>query len=180
MFRTAFFAALTVTATASVHAAPDSGPAVGEKIDKLEVFDATGTHTGKSVDYSKDRGEKPTVYVFIVKDRWSRPIARFLRKLDETAGKVDGAYVVAVFLTDDDKATREYLPRAQQSIQLSNTALCSYADMNTGPGAWGINNQVAVTAVVAKGGKVIATLAEDSVNETSVKPLAAALVPPKE
>lgn len=167
--------ALVLALATPLLAEPESGPKVGEKVDKLEVFDTTGTHSGKKVDYTADRGEKPTVYVFIVKDRWSRPIARFLRELDGKAQNVNDAYVVTVFLTDDDKATRDYLPKAQQSLNLNRTALCSYADMNTGPGAWGINTNVAMTAVVAKKGKVVATFAADSVNETDLPKVAGPL-----
>ena len=155
--------------------AADSGPKVGQKVGKLKVFDATGKNLGKTIDYAKARGNKPTVYVFIVKDRWSRPIARFLRKLDKAAGKIDGAYVVVVFLTDDDKATRKYLPKAQNSLNLDHTAFCSYADMKNGPGAWGINTDVAMTAVVAGKGKVTAVIAEDSVNATLVPDVEKAL-----
>ena len=155
--------------------AAESGPKVGDKIEAMKVFDVTGNNAGKLVDYAKARGEKPTVYVFIVKSRWSRPIARFLRKLDEAAGKVEGAYVVAVFLTDDDEATRAYLPRAQQSLKLEHTAFCSYADMQTGPNGWGINADVAMTAVVAGKGKVTAVVAEDSANETLVPEVEKAL-----
>src|SRR4051794_2304017 len=83
-----------------------SGPEKGKAVPALTVFDATGPHQDKDVDYAAERKGKPTVYLFVRADRWDRPMARFLRKLDETVAedRKDGA-VVAVWVTDDpDKA----------------------------------------------------------------------------
>ena len=52
-----------------------------------------------------------------------RPMARFMRKLDETLLKEsEEVYIVAVWLTDDVDKTKGYLPRAQQSLKFQNTA----------------------------------------------------------
>src|SRR3989304_1999604 len=105
-----------------------SGPTKGEKVPRLEVFAATGPQKDKALDYAAERGEKPTIYVFIQADKWSRPMARFLKELDKAIKADDPeAYVVAVWLTDTVDQTKDYLPRAQQSIQLEVTALTCFS-----------------------------------------------------
>src|SRR2546421_8904959 len=79
-----------------------SGPEKGKKVPALKVFDATGPHEGKEVDYAAERKGKATVYLFVQADRWDRPMARFLKGLDEAVQKEgEDASVVAVWLADD-------------------------------------------------------------------------------
>jgi hypothetical protein len=145
-----------------------SGPEKGKGVPPLKVFDATGPHKDKEVDYAKERGTKPTVYVFIPADKWSRPVARFLKKLDEAVAKVDeDAAVVAVWLTDDIEKTKKYLPRAQQSLQFQATALTCLPG-GEGPKGWGINADAHATVVIAAKGRVAAVFGYRSVNETAV------------
>jgi hypothetical protein len=145
-----------------------SGPEKGKKVPALKVFDATGPNKEKEVDYAAERKDRPTVYVFIRADKWDRPTSRFLRKLDEAVQKVEGASVVAVWLTDNPDKTKEYLPVAQRSLQLQATALTCYTGDKAGPDKWGINADAHLTAVVATKGKVGATFGFRSLNETDV------------
>jgi hypothetical protein len=146
-----------------------SGPAVGDKVAALKVFDATGTHKDKEVDYAAERKDKPTVYLFV--NEWNRPTARFLRTLDEALREdADKTYAVAVWLSDNVDRTKEYLPRAQQSLQLQQTALTVFPGEKRGPDGWGLNDMAHLTVVVAdKHNKVAATFALVSVNETDVR-----------
>jgi hypothetical protein len=66
-----------------------SGPDQGEKVPALKVFDATGPHKDKEVDYAAERKDKPTIFLFIQAEKWDRPMARFVRKLDDTLQKKD-------------------------------------------------------------------------------------------
>jgi hypothetical protein len=146
-----------------------SGPEKGKAVPPLKVFDVTGPHKDKEVDYAKERGSKATVYVFIPADKWGRPTARFLKQLDEAAAKVgEDAYVVAVWLTDDADKTKAYLPVAQNSLQLQATALTCFTGDKEGPRGWGINADAHATAVVTAKGKVAAVFGYRSVNETAV------------
>ncbi len=146
-----------------------SGPAVGDKVAALKVFDATGTHQGKEVDYAADRKDKPTVYLFVQGDRFSRPMARFMRELDKAVAKdFEDAAVVAVWLSEDVAKTKEYLPRAQQSVQFGKTALTVFPGERSGPGDWHVNPDAHLTAVVAARGKVAFATGYQSVNETDV------------
>ncbi|MBI1374217.1 MAG: hypothetical protein GC159_15985 [Phycisphaera sp.] len=113
--------------------------------------------------------------MFIQADNWSRPMARFLRKIDEAAGKAD-AYVVAVWLTSDAEKSRNYLPRAQASLKLTNTALTVFeGDAASGPDGWGINDRAFCTVVVANKTKVAAQFGFVSVNETDAPKIETAL-----
>ncbi|MGH7138626.1 MAG: hypothetical protein ACREHD_23015 [Pirellulales bacterium] len=156
---------------ASVAHAQDllSGPEVGKPVPALNVFAVTGPSAGGEIDYADQRKDKPTIYVFIQADKWDRPVARFLRDLDQAMPKVDqDAYVVAVWLTDDQQKTKQYLPTAQQSLQFGGTALTQFSGDKAGPEAWKIHAGAYLTAVVVAKGKVAANFAYRSVNETVV------------
>jgi hypothetical protein len=151
-----------------------SGPAKGDKVAALKVYDATGEHKEKEVDYAADRKDRPTVYVFL--HQWNRPIARFLRAVDASVKQdFEGTYVVAVWLTDQPDQTKEYLPRAQESLKLEATAMTVFLANKTGPEGWGLNDRAHVTAVVANKGKVAESLAFVSVNEKDAEAVTAAL-----
>jgi hypothetical protein len=147
----------------------ESGPAKGTTVPELKVFDATGPHIGSEVDYAADRNAKPTVYVFVTVEKWDRPVARFLRKLDDEVQKRDGLHVVAVWLTDEPATTKDYLPRAQQSLQFKATTLTCYPVAKKTPDGWGINLEAGVTVVAAKDGKVVKSLAFRTATEQDVK-----------
>ena len=168
MYRMSALLVLVLLAIGSVVLGQDieSGPEKDKPAPGLKVFDATGAHEGKEVDYAKQRKGRPTVYAFIRADRWDRPMARFLRKLDNEIKKKDG-YVVAVWLTEDVAKSKEYLPVAQRSLQFKATALTCYPTAKELPGGWGINNDAHLTVVVA-GKKVGANFGYRSVNETDV------------
>ena len=74
-----------------------SGPEKGAKVAALKVFDVTGHHEGKEIDYSAERKGKPTVYLFVHSGKFDRPMNRFMKTLDDDLSKAfEGAYVVAV------------------------------------------------------------------------------------
>jgi hypothetical protein len=153
----------------------DSGPAVGNPVPELKVYAVTGEHADKEVAISTERGEQPTVWMFVPKDKWNRPMARLLKDLDAKIKDVTDAQIVAVWLTDDQFATRDYLPNAQKSIQLERSALTFYQGDLAGPADWGINPDAEVTVVVTGGGKIAATWGFVSVNETVADQILTAL-----
>lgn len=146
----------------------ESGPKAGEKIAALKVHGVVGPVEGKEADFAADRKDEPTVYLFVKQTSFSRPMARFLRTLDGKIGDVhEKAQVVAVWVGDLDKS-KEYLPKAQQSLKFERTALTAFGD-NSGPEGWSINPDADLTVVVAHKGKVVKTFAFGSVNDTDVK-----------
>ena len=162
--------------TASARADLESGPAKGEKAAALKVMAVTGDQENKELDYAAQRKDKPTIYVFIMADKWDRPVARYLKTLDEKLGKLGGeSRVVAVWLTDDANQSKEYLPKAQKSLKLEQTALTVFPGDKAGPDGWGVNPDASLTAVVVQHGKVAASFGYRSVNDTVVPEVETAL-----
>src|SRR5438270_6155296 len=142
---------------AEILAQTNSGPAAGSKLEPLKVKAITGSHAGEELDFVAAREGKPTMYVFVQADKFDRPVARFLKTLDSDLGmdRQDVA-IVATWLTDDVEKTTEYLPRAQQSINLSQTSLAVYAGDKNGPPGWSINDGAHLTAIIAADNRVVA------------------------
>jgi hypothetical protein len=139
-----------------------------KKVSPLKVFAATGPNKGKELDYTRERKDKPTVYAFVQADRWDRPMARFLRGLDEAVRKEgQDAAVIAVWLTDNPDKAKEYLPVAQESLQFQAKVLAVFPGDKAGPEGWGIGDAHLTVVVVNKGRKA-ATFDYRSVNETDV------------
>ncbi len=152
-----------------------SGPATGANVPAAKVFDATGPHKDKQVDYAADRKDKPTIYLFIQSDKFDRPMNRFMKTLDDQVKKdSEDAYVVAVWLTDDTDREKEKLPRIQQSVQYQSTALTIFAGKD-GPKGWNVNPDAHLTVVIANKGKVAQSIGYRTVNATDVPKVREAL-----
>src|SRR5271166_5992859 len=79
-----------------------SGPAKGSKVAALKVYDATGLHKEKTIDYVAERKDRPTIYLLLQADRFDRPMNRLMKTLDSQIKKDHPAvYAVAVWLTED-------------------------------------------------------------------------------
>lgn len=151
-----------------------SGPKAGDKVAALKVLVATGEGAGKELDVAAERKDKPTVYVFIDAEQFSRPIARYLKVLDGAVNNLGNeSHIVAVWLTSDQDKTKAYLPKAQMSLQLEAATLAQFPGAKSGPDGWAINDRAFVTTVVARKEKVTANFAYVSVNETDVRKVAA-------
>jgi hypothetical protein len=152
----------------------ESGPAKGEKLPPLKVHALTGEQKGKDVDFAADRKDALTVYVFVRADKWDRPLFRYLKALDEAVQKdFPKAAVVAVWLTEKQDATREYLPKIEQYF--TATALTCFPGEPVGPDGWGINADAHATTVVAAKGRVADRFGYRSVNETDAAAVVRAL-----
>jgi hypothetical protein len=147
----------------------DSGPAEGTEVPALKVDAVAGLVTGETKDFAAERKDMPTIYVFVQADKFDRPIGRFLKVLDQELAK-DRAdvQVIAVWLTDDVEKSKAYLPRAQMSINLSQTVWTVYTGDKSGPANWNIDVAAHVTAVIADGAKVVKSFDYRSVNDTVV------------
>jgi hypothetical protein len=149
-------------------------------VEALKVVAATGDATGKETDFAAERKEKPTLFIFVQADKWDRPVARFLRTLDQTLAKDrNDVQIIAVWLTDDVDKAKEYLPRAQESLKLAQTTFAVYPGDKGGPAGWAINTDAHVTAVVAQDQKVSGSFGFRSVNETDVPAVLKKLKPNK-
>ncbi len=169
---------LLLISTTLALAAIESGPAVDSALPELKADAVTGDDAGKKITFTTTRKAKPTVYVFIRSDKFDRPIARYLKVLDKALAELGkGTHIVAVWITDDADKTREYLPKVQQSMKFEATTLALYAEDKLGPNAWALNDRAHVTTIVTDGVKVKARFAEQSLNETNVPEVTAALKP---
>ena len=178
MLRLALPLAVVLLSTTLARAAIESGPAVDSALPEMKADAVTGDDAGKKITFTTTRKAKPTVYVFIRADKFDRPIARYLKALDKALVELGkDTHVVAVWITDDAEKTREYLPKVQQSIKLEATTLAVYAEDKLGPNAWALNDRAHVTTIVTDGTKVKARFAEQSLNETNVPEVTAALKP---
>jgi hypothetical protein len=148
----------------------ESGPKEGDKAAALKVFAVTGDPKDKEVDYADLRKDKPTIYVFVSAENFSRPMFRYIKTLDEKVG--EDALVVAVWLNDDADKSKEYLGKI--SKYFTNAALTVFGE-NAGPKDWGINTDAHLTAVVVNKGKVVKSFGYMSLNDTDVPPVVEAL-----
>src|SRR5438128_2143481 len=116
--RRLFLLVFVFVAPRGVDAQVTSGPSAESKVEALKAVAATGDSAGKEVDFAAERQEKPTIFVFVQADKWDRPVARFLRTLDQDLAKSrNDVQIVAVWLTDDVEQSKAYLPKAQDSLK---------------------------------------------------------------
>ncbi len=176
MLRVALLLALLVLGHPCARAAIESGPAVGAVLPELKADAITGDDAGKKITFTATRKARPTVYIFIRADKFDRPIARYLKTLDKALVELGkGTHVVAVWLTDEVDKQREYLPKVQQSLKFEATTLALYAEDKLGPNAWAVNDRAFVTTIVSDGVTAKARFSEQSLNETNVPEVVAAL-----
>jgi hypothetical protein len=147
----------------------ESGPKAGEKVAELKVFAVSGAVENKEVDYAKERGEAPTVYIFVNAEKFSRPINKFMKTLDGKLVTInEKAGAVAIWLTGDVDKSKEFLPKVQTSVKYENTALTVFPGEVSGPKGWALNTDAHLTVVVVVASKVVKSFAYETVNETDV------------
>lgn len=148
-------------------------------VKPLKAFAASGEFAGQEVDFVAERKGQTTVYLFVNAENWTRPVARFLKVLDgKLSDGIEGAkdaQAVAVWLTSDVAKEKEYLPRAQKSLNLGQTALAVFEGPPQGPEGWNVDVASHLTAVVVRGGKEIARFKYQSTNDTDVPDVVKAL-----
>lgn len=153
----------------------ESGPKAGEKAAALKAFAVVGPVEGKEVDFTAERKDAPTVYLFVNAEKFDRPLARFMRELDMKLGDIDEkAAAVAVWVGGDAEKLKDHLPRVQMSLKLGKTSYAVSGEAG-GPAGWVVNLDAHLTAVVVVGGKVVKSSGFVSVNETDVKGVVEAL-----
>jgi len=158
-------AAVVLITVAALRADVASGPKEGDKVSALPVFAVTGDPKDKDVNYVEQRKEKPTVFVFVQAEHWSRPMFRFVKKLDEILPELsEDAIPVAVWLAEKPDESKDYLPKISQYF--TKTPLTVFTGEKAGPKDWGLNVDAHATAVVVNKGKVVASFGYQSLNDT--------------
>lgn len=149
--------------------AVESGPEAGTAIPKLPLLVLQDDNTFSERDVAADRKDKLSVYAFIQATEWSRPMARFVRGVDEALTEVGGdAHMTAIWLTDDQEESKRYVPRGRDALKLKATTFAVYAGDKQGPNDWNVNRRAFITIVVACDAKTVKSFAFVSVNETDV------------
>ena len=64
----------------------ESGPKAGDKVAPLKVHAVSGPIEDKEVDFAKERKDEPTIYAFVNGEKFTRPVARYLKALDGKVG----------------------------------------------------------------------------------------------
>jgi hypothetical protein len=134
-----------------------SGPQVGKKLTPFKVLAFSGPDAGKELELlKKDRG--PTLLIFVQKI--TRPGLKFLRPVDKFVAELEEGKLHAriVWVSEDKDKAKEFLERAKNSLSLETPIVISL-DGKDGPGAYGLNDQVAITVLIARDGKVEANFA---------------------
>ncbi len=158
----------------------ESGPQVGSEAKAVKAVVLVKDEAEKEKDFVAERAGKPTVFLFVRADTFDRPVARFLRTLDQDLSKNrNDVQVVAVWLTDDVDMSKKYVPRARESLKLTQTTYSVFPGEKSGPDGWGINGDAHLTAVIVEKGKVSGSFGYRSVNETDVPAVIKKLMPKK-
>ncbi len=164
-----------LTAAAACRADVESGPKAGEKVGEVKVTVAVGDKEGKEIDIAAERKDEPTVYLFVNAEKFSRPMARFMKKIDDKVSEAgDKAEAVAVWVGGDLAMNKERLPKINMSMKFTKTALTVFD--GPGPNGWGINTDAHLTAVVVVKGKVVKSFAFVSLNEKDEEAVTAELM----
>ncbi len=146
---------------------------------KLEVDAITGEFAGTSVDFCEKYKDRTQVVLFIAASKFDRPIGRYMKKLDAELAKgieeAPQAVATAVWLTDDVGKSKEYLPKADQSLMFSKTALTVFPGEQSGPTGWNVDVASTLTVVVMRDGKEVARFAYVSTNDQDVPEVLKAL-----
>jgi hypothetical protein len=135
-----------------------SGPQVGETLAPVVAQRAIAEEADQSFDLIKRAGGKPVVIVFVHKV--TRPSVGLTRILMNYAAKraEDGLTAGVVFLTDDPTETKNWMRRAARALP-KNVPIGVSIEGQDGPGAYGLNRNVALTVLVGDKNKVTANFA---------------------
>jgi len=156
MMRT--FLALSVVSIALAQQAPFSGPQAGEPLPSFKLLMVNGPDAGREVDTVAQFGDAPVMLIFI--HQLDRNVAAFLRPCEEYAAEraAHGLKTLYVFLTPDKVEGERRMQQVIKSLRMQSLVGVSI-DGVEGPGAYGLNKQVAITALAANRRRVTANLA---------------------
>jgi hypothetical protein len=170
---------LCVLLTTVVYADVESGPKVGDAVSALKVQAVNNGALAEAADLAAKREDHETVYVFLPKSKFDRPVGRFVKSLDTAMQKRQMLHpnlqIVLVWMTDDVTLGATRTSAIQMSLQLAASQWTVWNGEAKSPDGWVISDKAAVTVVVVHKKKVQATFGFDSVNDTVVPTVDAAV-----
>jgi hypothetical protein len=135
-----------------------SGPQVDEKLPAFKVRGVLDDNAGKEIDFVTQAGDKPIVLIFVHDvNRQSISVVRVLSSYTVSRAK-DGLATGVVWLDADPTEAENTLQRMKHALTPKAPTGISL-DGREGPGSYGLNRNVQLTVLVAKGGKVTANFA---------------------
>lgn len=135
-----------------------SGPQKGEALPECQIKVVFGPDAGKTVKFKEPLGDKAALLIFV--HEVTRPSVSMTRSVINYAvkRKKDGLESTVVFLTADPTDTLNWMNRAKGALPTGINVGIS-TDGIEGPGAFGLNRKMQVTALLVKEKKVIANFA---------------------
>jgi hypothetical protein len=136
-----------------------SGPQVGEALPPLTVRSVLGETAGQDLDLVEKAAGRPVLLIFV--HERTRPAFGLTNLLTRYVAKRagDGLHGGVVFLTEDATATEQWTRVVQRHFSPDAVTYGISHDGQEGPGAYGLNRNVALTVLVGKEGKVTANFA---------------------
>lgn len=170
---------LCVLVTTVVYADVESGPKVGDTVSALKVQVVNNGTLAEAADLAATREDHETVYVFLPKSKFDRPAGRFVKSLDTAMQKRQMLHpnlqIVLVWMTDDVSLGATRTNAIQMSLQLAASQWTVWNGEAKSPDGWVISDKASVTAVIVHKKKVQATFGYDSINDTVVPMIDAAV-----
>jgi Redoxin len=139
-----------------------SGPQVGDKLAEFKAHAFSGPDAGKDFKLLKKTKGGPTLVIFMhhaSEPGITRPGLQFLRPVDKYAAENAKLAAHIVWVTGNQEKTEAFLKRAENSLNLQSPISICLDGGKDGPAAYGLNDKVAITVLVAKDGKVVANFA---------------------
>ena len=135
-----------------------SGPQVGESLVPFSVIIAEGDQKGQTVQLASPAAQGPLFIVFVhERTRPSLGLTNAVTRFALTR-RSQGMEAAIVFLTSDPTEVENWLKRVPDFLPKAVTIGIS-PDGSEGPGAYGLNRNVALTALVGNKGIVTANFA---------------------
>lgn len=135
-----------------------SGPQAGETLTPFTIRGVYDAEAGQPFDPVSRADGRPILLVFV--HEVTRPSIALVRALGTYAARQSGKGVApsVVWLADDVTAAEQLLRRARHALP-TDVPIGISTDGAEGPGAYGLNRNVAMTVLVGEGGKVTSNFA---------------------
>jgi hypothetical protein len=128
---------------------PFSGPQPGEKLEGFRVLAVNGADAGSEVDYIGRWSGDPMMLIFI--HQLDRNVAALIQPCEQFAQEqaAAGLRTLFVYLAPEKIEGERRMQTVVKSLRLASPVGVSL-DGVEGPGAYGLNKQVAVTVLIAR------------------------------
>jgi hypothetical protein len=136
---------------------PYSGPQPGETLTPFRVLAVNGPEAGRETDFVSQFGKAPILLLFV--HDLTRPIINTFWPIDRFAGdRVQAGLKILFVYTAGDRVSGERRIRDWDRSMGFQVPMSVSLDGSEGPGLYGLNREVPVTAILAREGRVVANV----------------------